>query len=116
MFDVVRKKGVDMYVILTSKPGKFHTEVPTSTCVVESYEYRFYGTIKAIFQIAQFENIPPKIRIVEDEPPYVANDVPSKFLEKFNSLENARAELRHLTKFGGLDSSLIQCANVQDAV
>lgn len=104
-----------MYVILTSKPGKFHTEVAESMSILESYEYRFYGQIKAIFQIAQFENAPLKIRIVEDEPPYVVNDVPSKFLEKFSSIEGARAELRHLTKFGGLDSALVPCTNMQDA-
>jgi hypothetical protein len=104
-----------MYVILTSKPGKFHTEVAESTTIVESYEYRFYGKVKAIFQIAQFEDVPSKIRIVEDDPPYVVNDVPSKFLEKFSSIEGARAELRHLTKFGGLDSTLVQCSNKQDA-
>lgn len=103
-----------MYVILTSKPGKFHTELAAALSVVESYEYHFYGKIKAIFQIAILDG-ETKVRVVEDEPPYIVNDVPSKFLEKFASLEDARKELRYLTSFGSMEASLVPCSNAQVA-
>lgn len=103
-----------MYVILTDKPGKFHTEMPTAMSVVESYEYRFYGKVKAIYRIAILEG-ETKVRIVEDESPYVVNDMPSKFLEKYPSIEDARKELAHLTHFGSIEASLVQCPNAQVA-
>ncbi len=96
-----------MYIILTSKPGQFHTEAGNTLAIVEAYEYRFCGKVRAIFQIASLD-ADIKIRIVEDQPPYVVNHVPSKFLDKFESIELARKELWHLTKFGGIDASLIQ--------
>jgi hypothetical protein len=43
--------------------------------------------------------------IDEAEPPMV-NEVPSKFLEKFPTVERAMAELRHLTAFGTMDAVL----------
>jgi hypothetical protein len=36
----------------------------------------------------------------------VVNRVPSKFLEKFSSVEAARKELAHLTRFGSMESTL----------
>jgi hypothetical protein len=103
---------VAMYVILTNKPGKFHTEVDDGVSIIESYEYRFYGKLKAIYQIALLQG-DSKIRIVEDEAPYVVNQVRSKFLDHFSSLDQARKELAHLTQFGSIDTSLVQCIHTQ---
>ena len=36
----------------------------------------------------------------------MVNRVPSKFLEAFASLEAARQELVHLTRFGSIDTTL----------
>lgn len=99
-----------MYVILVSKPGKYHSQVGAEAKVIESYEYRFYGKIKAVYQLVKLDGN-TKICITEDDPPYVVNNVPSKFLEKFDTLEQARAELEHLAEFGGLDASLVRCDN-----
>ena len=47
-----------------------------------------------------------KIRVVDEAPPERVNDIPSKFLPKFASLEEARAELRSLVRFGMVDAAL----------
>lgn len=103
-----------VYVILTNKPGKFHTEVDAGISIIEAYEYRFYGKLKAIYQIALLQG-ESKIRIVEDEAPYVVNEVRSKFLEPFSTLDQARKELAHLTQFGSIETSLVQCLHTQAA-
>lgn len=99
-----------MYVILVSKPGKYRSEVGPEAKVIESYEYRFYGKIKAVYQLALLDS-ETRVRITEDDPPYIVNNVPSKFLEKFDTIEQARAELEHLAAFGGLDAALVRCDN-----
>jgi len=40
----------------------------------------------------------------------MVNDVPSKFLEKFETTEQALKELRHLTTFGHMDTELRKAA------
>lgn len=97
-----------MYVILTSKPGQFRTEIGDGLRPLEAYDYLFYGQKKAYFVIAELLR-DTKIRVVEDETAIV-NDVPSKFLEKFETAEQALHELQHLTSFGHMDTSLRQTA------
>ncbi len=46
-----------------------------------------------------------RIRVIEDETAIV-NEVPSKFLEKFDTVERAFEELKHLTTFGNMDTAL----------
>lgn len=94
-----------MYAILTSKPGQYHAEAGDGALGVESYDYLFYGKLKAVFQIVQLEH-ETRVRITEDTPPYISNSVPTKFLEKFASLEQARASLQELVVFGTLDACL----------
>lgn len=103
-----------MYVILTSKPGKYRAEGGDGIQVVESYEYRLCGRLRAIFDVATLQG-DSRLRITEEEPPYVVNEVPTKFLDKFDSLDAARAELRHLTGFGSLDASLQLCSGPRAA-
>lgn len=98
-----------MYVILTSKPGQFRTEVIDGLRPLEAYDYLFYGSKKAHFVIAELLNESTKIRVVEDDSEIV-NDVPSKFLEKFDTVEGAFSELRHLTTFGHMDTVLRKAA------
>ena len=42
-----------MYVVLTSKPGEFRTEITKGLTPVESYDYIFYGRKRARFTIAE---------------------------------------------------------------
>ena len=94
-----------MYVILTTKPGQFRTEVTEGLTAVEAYDYILFGKRKAQFVIARIEGS-PKIRIVEDEPPHVVNMVPSKFLQKYETIGAAHQELLHLAKFSTTDARL----------
>ena len=90
------------YVILTSKPGQFRTEVTEGLETVESYDYLCFGRKRAGFVIARLA-APTRIRIVDETPPPVVNYVPSKFLEKFETVERARRELEELAQSGGGD-------------
>src|SRR4030088_2387131 len=94
-----------MYVILTSKPGQFRTEAVRGLRPLEAYDYLFYGNTKAHFVIAELLEDGTKIRVIEDDTAIV-NDVPSKFLEKFETTEQALRELRHLTTFGHMETKL----------
>lgn len=107
--DFDEKESNKMYVILTSKPGQFHTEVTDGLRPCEKYDYLFYGQKKAHFVIAELV-APVYVRVIDDVPPTVVNGVPSKFLEKFESIEEARAELRTLTSFGTMDTKLREVA------
>ena len=104
-----------MYVILTTKPGQFRTEVGPGLKPVEAYDYVFYGRTRARFLIAEISG-ETRVRIVDETEPVTVNDVPSKFLEKFETLERARRELhvagsdavirealaRHASRWSGL--------------
>lgn len=94
-----------MYVILTSKPGQFKTEICEGVRPLQAYDYYFYGHKKAQFVIAELLDERAKIRVIEDETAII-NDVPSKFLEKFETAEGAFNELKHLTTFGQMDTVL----------
>ena len=97
-----------MYVILTSKPGQFRTEIGEDLQPVEAYDYLFCGRKRAHFVIASL-NRDVKITIVDESSPPVVNRVPSKFLAKFETVEAARDELKSLTHFCGMDISLVKC-------
>lgn len=99
-----------MYVILTTRPGVFKTELGEGLTAVEAYDYILFGRRKSQFVIAKIEGS-PKIRIVEDEPPHVVNLIPSKFLQKYQSVEAACAELRSLAKFSSEDVRLEKVAS-----
>jgi hypothetical protein len=93
------------YVILTSKPGIFHTEINDAVRPCETYDYLFYGQTKARFVIAELLQ-PTKMRIVDETPPAVATLVPSKFLPNFSTIEAALCELRQLIGHDGMDTIL----------
>lgn len=92
-----------MYVILTTKPGQFRTEISDGVVPVESYDYFFYGNKRAQFTIAELLRDDARITIVEDEPPQITNSVPSKLFEKFGTREEALRELNTLTHYGSMD-------------
>jgi len=97
-----------VYVILTSKPGQFKTEIGEDLRPVEAYDYLFCGRKRAHFVIANLIR-DVKIAIVDESSPPVVNHVPSKFLQKFETVEDARRELNSLTRFCSLDASLVKC-------
>ena len=96
-----------MYVILTSKPGQFRTEITEGLEPVEAYDYLFCGTKRAHFVIAQLAR-DTKVKIIDETSSPVVNHVPSKFLPRFESLEQAREELRQLVSFGAMDIQLVK--------
>jgi hypothetical protein len=51
-------------------------------------------------------NADTKIRVTDANPPHSVNLVPTKFLEKFETIDRARRELEHLTRFGTMDTKL----------
>ncbi|MDF3882369.1 ferredoxin [Cupriavidus basilensis] len=105
-----------MYVILSSKPGQFRTELVEGLVAVEAYDYLFYGRKTAHFVIAEMAH-PVKVKVIEEsgqdaddaspQPPAI-NYVPSKFLDKFDTLQEARDELKRLATFGSMDISLVR--------
>lgn len=94
-----------MYVILTSKPGQFRTDVTEGLVPVEAYDYVFHGRTRARFVIAELTK-PIKVTVVDEVFPPVVNRVPSKFLPSFESAEAARHELSHLTRYGSVRAEL----------
>jgi len=94
-----------MYVILTSKTGQFHTELTDGLRPLQAYDYLFYGQKRAHFIIAELLSDTVRIRVIEDETAIV-NEVPSKFLERFDSVDRAYDELKHLTTFGSMNTVL----------
>jgi hypothetical protein len=90
------------YVILTSKPGQFRTELTEGLEPLEAYDYLCCGRKRAGFVIARLA-APTRICIVDEAPPPVVNYVPSKFLAKFETVERARRELDRLARSGGSD-------------
>jgi hypothetical protein len=96
-----------VYVILTSKPGKFRTELGAGLCAVEAYDYLFYGKKCAHFVIAELLH-ELKVTVIDEAEPPTVNQVPSKFLEKFSHVDAARRELQHLTRFGSMQTALVR--------
>jgi hypothetical protein len=96
-----------VYVILTSKPGQFRTEPVDGLRVVEAYDYLFCGRKRASFVIAEL-GAEVKVRIVDEGVPPVVNLVPSKFLPRFATLEQARAEVAQLAANGAVNASIVR--------
>jgi hypothetical protein len=94
-----------MYVIVTSKPGKYRSEIVAGLRPLETYDYLFYGQKKAQFVIAELLDASARIRVIEDGTEIV-NDVPSKFYEKFETVQRAFEQIKHLTTFGNMNTDL----------
>lgn len=92
-------------VLLTHKPGHFHTEIGEGLEIVAQYDYGFAGRHIARFVVVRLL-APVRIALVDAEPPYRRSLVPAKFLPHFDSLAAAEAELRQLVRIGKLDTYL----------
>ena len=97
------------FVILTTKPGQYHTEPGEGLQPVERYDYSLSGRTRAQFVIARLEGS-PRVKVVDDTPPGVVNYVPCKFLPRFESIESARRELQQLAGAGGSQFKLTAVA------
>lgn len=95
-----------MFVILTSKPGQYRTRPNADIELVEAWDYRFYGRLQAQFVIGRLLR-ETKVQVIEQDASGTVNQVPSKFLERFDTLEQAQRELRQLCNFGSLDAQLV---------
>ncbi|MEI6160149.1 MAG: ferredoxin [Roseococcus sp.] len=98
---------MSQYVILTSKPGQFRTELTPGLIPLESYDYHSQGKLRAQFVIAELQH-ETKLRVVDIAAAPILNLVPSKFLPRFPNVEAARAELQHLTRFRSVEASLVR--------
>lgn len=99
--------GPAFYAVLTSKPGIYHSEPGADVEIVETYDYVFCSKTKAVFQIVRAPG-PTRVRIVEDAPPHTVNVVPTRVLERFATLEEARCAIGQLANFGTLDAALVR--------
>ncbi|MBS0292582.1 MAG: ferredoxin [Proteobacteria bacterium] len=95
-----------MFVILTSKPGQYQTIASADIEPLEAWDYRFYGRLQARFVLGRLLRA-TRVQVVEDDGSKTVNWVPSKFLESFETKEEAHRELQHLCNFGSLDAKLI---------
>nr|WP_315597558.1 ferredoxin [uncultured Cupriavidus sp.] len=104
-----------MFVILTSKPGQFRTEAVPGVQPLETWEYLFYGRPKAIFVIAELVETEKtiKVRVIDETgdgvdagTAPVVNHVPTKFLERFDTLAAAHDALHKLAHFGSMDLTM----------
>jgi hypothetical protein len=94
-----------MFVILTSREGRFRAEAPAAMRLVEAYRYCHGARALATFAIA--EAVPEaRIRIVDQGPPETVSEVPVKFFGSFATIEAARAELRALVDTKALNVML----------
>lgn len=98
-----------MYIVLTTKPGEYRSEGGEGVELIASYEYLFYGKLKAIFTIAKIsENA--RVLIIEEGPDGTTNNITTRQMEKFDSVEAAYAELEGLTNFGTIEAELVKAA------
>jgi ferredoxin len=97
-----------MYVILTTKPGQFRSEPTGGMSAREAWDYLLCGRLRARFTVAQLQDGTARVRIVEEGDSPAVNELPCKFLPRFDTLEQARAELETLVRFGDLDARLVR--------
>jgi hypothetical protein len=98
-----------MYVILTSKPGQFRTEPGDGLRPVQAYDYLFFGRPKARFVIAELTGAlaATRVRVVDATGDGTVTSIPIKFLERFDSPDDAFKELGHLIRFGSMETALV---------
>ena len=98
-----------MFVILTSKPGQYRTVPSADIELLEAWNYQFYGRVLAQFVLGRLLR-ETKVQVIEEDASGTVNAVPSKFLERFDTLAQAHQELQHLCNFGSLDAKLVPVA------
>lgn len=97
-----------MYVVVTSKPGVYKSRLNADAKIIESYDYYFYDRHLATFHLAELLG-DGHVEIIEEEGGI--NRVPTKFLEAFDTLKEAKAEIDELITFGNLEVRLEKIDN-----
>ena len=93
------------FVLIGSRPGRYRTEPVEGLVPEESWDYLLCGRHRASYLIAELQ-AEGRVRIVDEDGSGTINVVSTRFLETFDSIEAARASLRSLARFGGLDIRL----------
>ena len=94
-----------MFVILSSRPGQYRTELGDGLEMCETYDYLFCGQPKARFVIAALLR-EVKVRVIDETPPERVNEIPAS---SCRNLRRSRMPARNcigLTSFGGMDTML----------
>lgn len=97
------------FAILPSKPGQYRTEPVAGVEPLEAYDYVFCGRVRARFVLARLA-AETKVKVVDESGAASVNWVPTKFLERHVSLEDARAAIQKLACFGSSDIRLVRTA------
>ncbi|MDQ2926976.1 MAG: ferredoxin [Caldimonas sp.] len=95
------------FVILTDKPGIFHTEIGVHMHAVECWDYVFFGRTKARFVIAALD-CETRIEVIDEAPPPTVSRVPSKLLKKYATVAEAKRDLDHLIQPGNPGTALVR--------
>lgn len=87
------------YIILTNKED-YQTDLNNDGLnVVETYDYYFFDRLKAKYSIAEVLSDDIKIKLIEEtEEKIYINEIPIKFFEAFETIEEAKEELNELTE------------------
>ncbi|MFM0038305.1 hypothetical protein PQQ53_04990 [Paraburkholderia strydomiana] len=95
-----------MYIILTSKPGQYRSEVTDGLQPLQSYVYRYDSRHVATFTIAELQR-ETRVRIFDEATPANVNFVPTKFFDHFDTLEAAFQSLSHLAGASHADAEIV---------
>lgn len=95
-----------MFIVATAKPGEYDAEPGDGLRPVETYQYLFYGELKAVFTVCEVVGEGARVSIIDAGDPSCVNAVPIKFYDAFDTVDDARAELDQLITFGSIDARL----------
>jgi hypothetical protein len=98
-----------MYVILTNKDACVTTTNSKGLVPVESYNFLFFGKLKANYTIVEVTEDNAKIQITETttDKSYV-NHIPVKFFDSYGTIKEAQEELQELADPTSEDSKLLK--------
>ncbi|MGO4886701.1 hypothetical protein ACJ2A9_03000 [Anaerobacillus sp. MEB173] len=95
------------YIILTNKED-YQTDLNNKGLQqIETYNYLFFGKLKAKYTICKVIDDSIKIQLIEEKDgvSYI-NDIPVKFFEPYENIEQAQDELKELSGPDNDDSKL----------
>jgi hypothetical protein len=96
------------FIILTNK-NTYQTDLNSAGIeTVETYDYFFFGTLKASYSISKVLDKSCKITITENGEKSYVNHIPVKFFEAFDDIEDARKELSLMVGSNSEDQKLVK--------
>lgn len=101
------------YIILTNK-DTYQTDLNSPGIeTVETYDYYFFGKLKASYSIAKVVDQNGKIKITENSDRSYVNHIRIKFFEAFDEIEEAREELSKMVGPNSENQRLEKAENVK---